>query len=205
MSRQKLISICIALTMTACVFAASIPSLPRQSPEFVISEPSGKSVLLSSFKGKVIVLEFFFLQSPHCMRVAQTLNELGSEMGNQGFQPVGVVFDPPRVRTPASDLIPFFATNSKLTFPIGYASKEQVDAYLGRTGSNLLAIPQVLVIDRAGVIRAATGDQPNPALENKDSLRTFLNGLLKESPPSGASAKPPSPASKTDSTLKVIR
>lgn len=193
MNKHKLTSICITVMMTACVFAASLPPVPRKSPEFIISEPSGKTLLLSSFRGKVVVLEFFFLQSPHCMRVAQTLNQLGSEMGSQGVQPLGVVFDPPKVRTPASNLIPLIAGNSKLTFPIGYASKEEVDRYLGRAGGDILAIPQVLVIDRAGVIRAATGNQPNPTLETEDSLRTFLNELLKEDPSSGASAKPPSP------------
>src|SRR5215469_5108090 len=195
MNKHKLTSICVTFMMTVCVFAASLPSVPRKSPEFIISQPSGKTLLLSSFKGKVVVLEFFFLQSPHCMRVAQTLNELGSEMGGQGVQPIGVVFDPPKVRTPASNLIPLITSNSKLTFPIGYARKEEVDTYLGRTGADMLAIPQILVIDRAGVIRAATGNQPNLSLENEDSLRTLLNQLLKENPPSGASAKPPSPAS----------
>ena len=195
MSRQTLTSICVVLMMTACVFATSLPPVPRQSPEFIISQPSGKTLLLSSFKGKVVVLEFLFLQSPHCMRVAQTLNELASKMGNQGVQAIGIVFDPPKVRTSSSNLIPLMATNSKLTYPIGYASKEEVDKYLGRTGSDILAIPQVLVIDRAGVIRAATGDHSNLGLENEDSLRTFVSGLLKEGPPSDASAKPPSPVS----------
>lgn len=195
MNKHKLTSICVTLTMTASVFAASFPPVPRKSPEFIISEPSGKTLSLSSFKGKVVVLEFFFLQSPHCLRVAQTLNELGSEMESQGFQPLGVVFDPPKVRTPASNLIPFITKNSKLTFPIGYASKEEVDRYLGRAGADILAIPQVIVIDRAGVIRAATGNQPNLTLESADSLRTFLHALLKEDPPSGASAKPPSTSS----------
>lgn len=188
-NKRKPISICLAALMTACVFASSLPSVPRKSPELVISQPSGKTLLLSSFKGKVVVLEFFFLQSPHCMRVAQTLNKLGSEIGNQRVQPVGIVFDPPRVRTPASNLIPLIAGNSKLTFPIGYANKQDVDTYLGRTGSDILAIPQVLIIDRAGVIRAATGNQPNPALENEDTLRTLLEGLLKERGPSDVSTK----------------
>ncbi len=194
MSRKQLTSICAALLMTVSVLAAPLPSVPRQSPEFVISEPSGKTLLLSSFKGKVVVLEFFFVQSPHCMRVAQTLNELGSEMGSKGFQPLGVVFDPPRVRTPARNLIPLMASDSKLSFPIGYASKEEVDTYLGRTGTDILAIPQLLVIDRAGVIRAATGDHSNLALEDEASLRRLVNGLLEETWPSRASAKPPSPA-----------
>jgi peroxiredoxin len=183
MNRQKLISTFVALMMTACAFAVSLPPVTRKSPEFTISEPSGKTMLLSSFKGKVVVLEFFFLQSARCMHLAKTLDKLGGEMRSQGFQPVGVVFDPPKVRTSADKLLPVFAGNYKLSFPIGYAQKEDVDTYLGRTGTDLLAIPQVVVIDRTGKIRAATGDHVNPDLENEDSLRTLIDSLLKEKPP----------------------
>jgi peroxiredoxin len=183
MNRQKLTSTFVALMMTACAFAVSLPPVTRKSPEFTISEPSRKTMLLSSFKGKVVVLEFFFLQSARCMHLAKTLDKLGGEMGNQGFQPLGVVFDPPKVRTSADKLIPIFAGNYKLSFPIGYAQKEDVDTYLGRTGDDLLAIPQVVVIDRAGRIRAATGTHIDPKLEDENSLRTLIDGLLKEKPP----------------------
>jgi hypothetical protein len=46
----------------------------------------------------------------------------------------------------------------------------------------MLSIPQIVVIDRAGTIRAATGDQVNPSLEDANSLRMMLDALLKESP-----------------------
>jgi peroxiredoxin len=197
MNKQKLTSAFIALMMTACAFAVSLPSVPRKSPELTISEPAGKTMLLSSFKGKVVVLEFFFLQSPRCMHLAKTLNNLGAEMGKQGFQPVGVVFDPPKVRTSADKLLPIFAGNYKLSFPIGYAQKDDVDNYLGRTGSDLLAIPQVVVIDRKGVIRAATGDRVDPNLEDEGSLRTLIEGLLKEGSSAGpAKNSPAGPAKK---------
>jgi hypothetical protein len=46
-----------------------------------------------------------------------------------------------------------------------------------------LAIPQLVVIDRAGMIRATTGDRTNPNLEDENSLRTLIDGLLKETVP----------------------
>ena len=46
----------VALTVSA--FAA--PPLPRKSPEFTITDPSGKQILLSSFKGKVVVMPLMF-------------------------------------------------------------------------------------------------------------------------------------------------
>jgi hypothetical protein len=60
---------------------------------------------------------------------------------------------------------------------------------LGRSGSEMLSIPQVVVIDRMGTIRATTGGGPNPSLEDANSLRTLLEPLLKESDPPNGKAK----------------
>ena len=98
---------------------------------------------------------------------------------------MGIVFDPPQVPTSAEKVIPSLVDYFKITYPVGFASKADVDTYLGRTGNEILAIPQVVVIDRAGVIRATTGDHTNPKLEDENSLRALIEGLLKEA----ASAK----------------
>ena len=72
----------------------------------------------------------------------------------------------------------------KLTYPLGYASKDDVDNYLGRNGNEILNIPQVVVIDRAGMIRATSGGRGgDPALEDENSLRNLILGLLMETPP----------------------
>ncbi len=48
----------------------------------------------------------------------------------------------------------------------------------------------MLVIDRAGMIRAQSGGKPgDPKLENEDSLRTLLDGLLKEGASQGPAKK----------------
>ena len=187
MNRPTLTSMVLGLVVATCAISALAQpqaQVPRKSPELSISEPSsGKSTSLSSFKGKVVVLEFFFFQSEHCMHVAQILNKLNRDLGSRGFQPVGIVFDPPKVATSAEKVIPSLVDYFKLTYPVGFASKGDVDTYLGRTGNELLPIPQVVVIDRAGMIRAVTGERTNPKLEDETSLRALIDGLLKETAP----------------------
>lgn len=184
------------------VLALSALALPpsislRKSPDFTISQPSGKITQLSSFKGKVVALEFFFVQSNHCLNVAKALNQLNAELGPRGFQAVGVVFDPPKVPNSEGRLIQPMVNYFKLGYPVGFASKSDVDSYLGRTGNEILSIPQVVVIDRSGFIRAATGDRVDPSLEDESSLRALLDGLLKENPPPATPAKTPAKAKKT--------
>src|SRR5437660_3152180 len=67
MTMQTLTSIVVLLMVTATNLAAPPAPLPRKSPEFVINEPGGKTTMLSSFKGKVVVIEFLFLGSQHCL------------------------------------------------------------------------------------------------------------------------------------------
>lgn len=181
MSRRKITSIFLLTVFVASAFALPTVTVLRKSPDFTITDSSGKTTLLSSFKGKVVVMEFLFVKSPHCMRVAAMLNKLNSELGASGFQAVGIVFDPPNTTETGDQLIPVVVDSLKLTYPLSYASKEAVDSYLGRSGNEILNIPQVVVIDRAGMILATSGGRGgNPALEDENSLRTLIEGLLNE-------------------------
>ena len=182
MSRQKVTSMFLVMALATSVCA--LPTVLRKSPEFTIADSSGKTTLLSSFKGKVVVMEFLFIKSPHCTRVATMLNKLNRELGTNGFQAVGIVFDPPNTTETGEQFLPAVVDSLKLTYPLGYASKDDVDNYLGRNPNEILNIPQVVVIDRAGMIRATSGGKGgDPALEDENSLRNLIDSLLKEGRP----------------------
>jgi peroxiredoxin len=185
-------SLVVLLVLVISAEAVPTASPPRKSPEFTIAVPAGETTLLSSYKGKVVVVEFFFIASQHCMNVAQVLNKLGRDLGSRGFQPIGIVFDPPKVPTSGEKVIPSLVDYFKLAYPVGFASKADVDTYLGRSGNGLLAIPQMVVIDRQGIIRASTGDRTNPKLEEENSLRALIETLLKESTSESHAKKPQS-------------
>jgi len=175
--RSALLSLVIALL--ACSLAAVPSPIPRQSPEFTITMPSSRPIFLSAFRGKVVVIEFLFLQSNHCTRVAKILNKLYGEMGSRGFQPLGVVFDPPNSPESHGELIAPAVTFLKLTYPVGYSHKAAVDNFLDRRPNEILNIPQIVVIDRRGVMCAVSGGTGgDPRLEDEASLRALIEKLL---------------------------
>ena len=181
MNTQQLLSIFFAFVLIVSGSASPSQAAPRKSPEFAIHEPSGKTTMLSSLSGKVVVMEFLFIRSEHCLRVAKMLNKLQRELGSRGFQPVGITFDPPNGNTGAQ-LVSYMVDYFKLTYPIGYSDKTDVDTYLSRSGNQTLNIPQIVVIDRTGMIRATSGGPGgDPKLEDESSLRTLINDLLEES------------------------
>lgn len=193
MSMPKFIALILILLLVRPASSFPPAVTPYRSPELVISnpaDPTGSTTLLSSLKGKVVVVEFLFIQSNHCLRVASVLNKLNQELGPRGFQALGVVFDPPSVKEPTQGvLIQPAVKYFKLTYPIGYASKSAVDTYLDRPANAVLSIPQVVVIDRAGLIRAISGPHTDPDLEEESSLRNLIDRLLKESAPPATHTK----------------
>jgi len=170
-----------ALALSAAATTVQAVTLPRKSPPLTITHPSGEEIQLSSFKGKVVAVEFFFVRSPHCLQLAGLLNKLESELAPQGFQAVAVAFGPGASSGILAHMIEYF----KLTYPVGYATSSQVDEYLGREAKQILKIPQMVIVDRTGTIRATSGPQGDPTLENESSLRALLQRLLHEnrSPP----------------------
>lgn len=102
-------------------------------------------------------------------------------MGARGFQVLGVVFDPPNIPNSGGQLVGPAVDFFKLTYPVGYSSKAEVDRYLERKQQQILNTPQIIFIDRAGMIRAASGAAGgDPRLEDENSLRTLVEGLLRE-------------------------
>jgi hypothetical protein len=176
MAKRRLVGFTLTLILAASVLADQPTVVLRKSPELAISQPSGKTILLSSLKGKVIVIEFLFVRSPHCLRVAQTLNRLQRGLEPRGFQSVGIVFGPGASESVVTNLV----QSLKLGYPVGYTSSNIVDSYLGREGNEVLKIPQVVVIDRAGMIRATSGAKGDLNLESENSLRKLIDTLLSE-------------------------
>lgn len=154
----------------------------RKSPSLTITDYTGVETQLAAFRGKVIVLEFFFVRSPHCLQLAGMLNRLNGDLGKRGFQPVAVAFGP----FADSGVLVHLVDTLKLTYPVGYTSSDKVDAYLGRQGKEVLKIPQIVVIDRSGMVRASSGSHGDPSLENEAQLRGLIESLLKENPDAAA-------------------
>ena len=66
---------------------------PRKAPEVAITMTGGEQVLLSSFKGKLVVLEFLLTTCPHCQRCSTIMQQMYQEFGPKGMQPLGAAIN----------------------------------------------------------------------------------------------------------------
>lgn len=96
----------------------------------------------SAFKGKVVVLEFWFKFCGPCVKAVPDLNALHQKYKNDDFLLYGVEFreDFPRKNLEA------YASKIKMAYPLLYKGKELANTY------SVQAAPSVMIIDKEGNI-----------------------------------------------------
>src|SRR3984893_13233189 len=110
-----------ALLVSAIALQAAAP-VPRPTKEFTIIMPSGKQTLLSSYRGKVVMLACMFTTCQHCQALSKVITKLQSELAPRGFQAWGVAFND-EVNTPNSvmnaHVTASFVKDFGVGFPVG--------------------------------------------------------------------------------------
>ena len=183
----------VPLLTSGLALQAAAP-VPRPTKEFTITLPSGKQILLSSYRGKVVMLAGMFTTCPHCQALSKIITKLQTELGPKGFQAVGAVFND-EVNTPSpsanAQVTASFAKEFAPGFPVGYAQRDSVLSYLGISSIEAWAVPQVVIIDRKGMIRAQSASRGTADLQTEDYLRKYLGDLLSEGGPAKSGSKAP--------------
>jgi thiol-disulfide isomerase/thioredoxin len=174
----------LLLILGFCVFLAPLAGaeMLRPAPEFVVKLTSGKQLLLSSFRGKVVALMFVSTDCPHCQDTTRFMESVQKQYGPKGFQTLAVAFNAMAVM-----LVQDFIKKTGATFPVGYEERDPVYSFLQRSVSLRTYVPIMVFIDRQGKIRGQyLGDDAFFEVSSLQmNIRTTVEKLLKE-PPSAA-------------------
>lgn len=120
--------------------------LTAQMPEdYPIPTTDGNTIQLSSYRGKVLVLDFWATWCPPCRDEIPQLVRIARENRARGVEVVGLHIDDQGRSSP--EAIQKFLQQFNVNYTVGLASNELFVAYLG---SEETAIPQTLVFDRSG-------------------------------------------------------
>jgi peroxiredoxin len=178
------------LIAAACAMGAQVP---RPAPELAIQMPNGQQELLSKYKGKVVVVEFLLTTCPHCQNSSRILSKLKDEFGAKGFQPLGVAINP---EADVNDFVRRFNVN----FPVGKGTREAAYGFLQHSiMAPSFYVPQMVFIDRQGIIRAQYGGSDAFLASNEEAnIRGMIEKLLAEgsTAPAKSKAKPASKPAK---------
>jgi len=162
-------------TLVLVALAVADGKVPRPSPEYAFHLTNGEQILLSQYRGKVVVLMFVATTCAHCQAACQFMEKLSKEYEPKGFQPLAVAFNDMAVM-----LVPDFIKEGNLTFPVGHDSRDPVFAYVGRSPTLRTYVPIITFIDRNGTIRGQFLGDDDFFKNQQNNIRGMVEKLLNE-------------------------
>jgi thiol-disulfide isomerase/thioredoxin len=178
---------CLALAPAASAKLLQGANLPRPAPELMIRMSNNRPpLLLSSFKGKVIAVEFLLTYCSHCQKASRATEIIYRQFGSKGFQPVGAAIDP--TGDPEA-----YMRDQGLSFPVGKVAHDVCLQFMQHSMMQRLLMPQVAFIDRNfQIVEQYAGDSFFFGDKEEKHMRELVERLLKP-----ASAVPASKGKKS--------
>jgi thiol-disulfide isomerase/thioredoxin len=164
-------------------FSSLVPGADalRKAPELPFTLPQEGEKLLSSYRGKVVGLEFILTTCVHCQAASKVMTKLQEEFGPQGFQALDVAInglDEGRTPAAADALVTNFKSTFQVGFPVGWIRREQMSSFLGVSMMDRMVVPQLALIDRKGLIHYQTPPMGDANSMAEQTLRARIQELL---------------------------
>jgi peroxiredoxin len=174
-----------SMALAASIFAAqgAGPQIPRKAPEFVFQLKDAPAQLLSTYKGKTIVLAFLYTTCSHCQKTAGVLAQVQKEYEAKGVQVLAAVFD-----DGAANRVLEFHKSLGLNFPVGVSDTRTVLEYLQVPVTDPYFVPILVFIDKRGMIRSQYIGDENFLGKQEANIRAEIDKLLKGTPGTTTSA-----------------
>ena len=121
---------------------ASVLQEKKVAPQLALKDLNGRTVRLSRYRGKVVVINFWATWCPPCRAEMPDLIKYQREYAKDGLQIIGITYPPEeeaRVRT--------FATSLKVNYPIVLGTREIKARF-----SSDETLPLTVVINRDGKV-----------------------------------------------------
>ena len=143
--------------------------------DFAVVLNSGQRITFDSLLGKVVAVELLLTTCQHCQRCGRTMQKLYDEFAPQGFSVLGAAID-----DGARNNLLSFLVKTGARFPVG-AAVDRAAAYrlVEAETTQLIYFPQLVFVDRKGIIRSHFGGTDDFFKDEEANARTQIETLLK--------------------------
>jgi cytochrome c biogenesis protein CcmG/thiol:disulfide interchange protein DsbE len=159
MAARSILSLLLLLFSAPLGGATHGAAVGHAAPNFSRPGLDHRKITLSSYRGKVVLLNFWATWCEPCLTEMPTFVEWQKQYGSANFQVIGISMDDaaPEVIATVSRL--------QLNYPVLMG-----DEYLGAAYGGVLGLPVTFLVDRDGKIRAryqaASPTQINSDIQN---------------------------------------
>jgi thiol-disulfide isomerase/thioredoxin len=175
---KKIIASLAGVTFVTALLFAAETNTPRKAPELAFNVPGQGQKLLSQYRGKVVALEFIFTTCPHCQAASRVMTKFQQEFGSRGFQALDIA-----INDNADLLVDNFVKDYQVGFPVGWTPRDQMLTFMGFSLAERFVVPQLVIIDRKGMVRYQTpplADEAYGKLISEDVIRQHIEELLSQ-------------------------
>ena len=131
----------VTLVASALLLAAAPPHPGQPAPQFKATTVDGKKLMLQSYSGKPVYLDFFASWCAPCREETPAIVKFSKTYGKSGLVVIGLDDNE------NSDRATGFRDQYKMTFPVAIADQKLLDSY------GVIALPVHVFIDRKGAIK----------------------------------------------------
>ena len=149
------------------------------APDFTTEDAAGNRVSSRSFRGRVVLLNFWATWCPPCRLEMPSMERLYGEFRGQGLEIVAVNFMESR------ELVQAFAREQNLTYPMLLDRRSDIAERYG-----VMRLPETVVIGRSGEVIAKTTGYKD---WYKEDVRELVSALLEDRGPVRPAAREAAP------------
>lgn len=147
--------------------SSAMPGIGTPAPRFKTVTTSGQRVSLDSYRGQVVLIEFFATWCGGCNESMPHLIKLRKQYGAKGLQVLGLN---PGVRGDTVDVVRRYMLKKQIDFPVALVDEDVMLKY------GVQPIPAIFIIDRNGVIaQRYIGFAPATVSAMETTIRNLLN------------------------------
>lgn len=132
-------ALAIILSLPAAAFA--MPQKGQPAPPFAVTTTTGQRVTNATYRGQVLVLDFFATWCEPCRRSIPHVVALYRKLGRQGLQVLGMSVD-----DGGADVVKDFVRESRIPYPVAVTDADLQSDY------GLRSVPMIFVIDKRGIV-----------------------------------------------------
>jgi thiol-disulfide isomerase/thioredoxin len=168
--RRLLVSLCL---FSVCFAQQPAPPQPRKCPDVPIVTSDGKTIRVSEYHDKVVMILLFSTVCAHCLDTLQFMARLQNEMAPRGLQVIAISVDD--TQAPVRP----FAERYRFPFPVGYLTPAPALELLNMKPDAHPIVPLLIFVDWMGHVRFQYKGT-DAVFKGEKDIRGIATGLLRQ-------------------------